>query len=94
MVLTTLLDVLPNFVADLALLCRMLAVYPRSTTPRLKFLAIFTPAMMLKVMRVVSVVVFLVYLNQTSLGATYFAWSPQERAWTIIDRTFTALDNA
>jgi hypothetical protein len=93
-VLTTLLDVLPNFVADLALLCRMLAVYPRSTTSRLKFFAIFTPAIILKVMRAVSIIVFLVYLNQGTVGATYFAWSPQERIWSFIDRTFTALDNA
>jgi hypothetical protein len=72
----------------------MLVVCPYSTTPRLKFIAVFAPTVVFKVMRVVCIVLFVVYIEQNTLGSTFFSWSPQERIWTIIERVFTAVDNA
>jgi hypothetical protein len=54
-----LLSNLPMFLADIALLLRMLAVYPYRSTPRLKFFAIFTPAIGFKLLRMASWMTFL-----------------------------------
>jgi hypothetical protein len=49
---------LPMFLADIALLLRMLAVYPYRTTPRRQFFSIFAPALIFKLLRAASWIVF------------------------------------
>jgi hypothetical protein len=90
---TLLLELLPNWVADLALLYRILAVYPRSTTPRLQFVLIFTPPIVFKVVRIACWIGFLVALTRPGGQPPHFLWTKEERLWTVVERLFTALDN-
>jgi hypothetical protein len=92
--LTTLLDVLPNFFADLALLCRMLAVYSSPLTSKPRFYAIFGITVVFKVLRVISISLFLVYIGRGPVHAVTFKWTSQERMWSLVDRCVTAVDNA
>jgi hypothetical protein len=52
---------LPNFIADLALFCRLLVVYPRPTTSSLTLMAVLAPAITIKLLRVTSAVPIDVY---------------------------------
>jgi hypothetical protein len=92
--LTTLLDVLPNFFTDLALLCRMLAVYSSPLTSKPRFYAIFGITVVFKVLRVISISLFLVYIGRGPVHAVTFKWTSQEQMWSLVDRCVTAVDNA
>jgi hypothetical protein len=87
------LEILPNFCADLALLCRMLAVYPPSLTSRANFAAVVGPAIAMKLMRIVSITIVLVYGSRNQIDAIATHFTSQERTWAILDRCITALDN-
>jgi hypothetical protein len=90
------LNELPNFVADLALLCRIWAVYPFSATPRMKFFAIFTPAIMLKLIRVACIALMLSWghTSKFTSSATHVGLGSRGRISTVLDRAVTALDNS
>jgi hypothetical protein len=90
---TILLDGLPNFCADLALMCRMLVVYPLSSTPRSTFVATFAPLAAFKIGRVVCTLVFMTYYDRNPADAVGVALSGTERAWLITNQTLAALDN-
>jgi hypothetical protein len=91
-VFSILLGWLPNFLADLALLYRMLAAYPPSITPRRRMLLILVAPVLLKLVRVLSVIMFLFLITRT-LGDFFEAWNSQEQAWIVIERACAALDN-
>jgi hypothetical protein len=92
-VLMAFLEILPNFFADLALLCRMLAVYPPSLTSRVKFVAIVGPAVAVKLMRIVGIIVVMFYASRHQIDAISPHFISQEHVWAIFDRCITALDN-
>jgi hypothetical protein len=94
MAMTALLELLPSFFADLALLCRMLAVYPPPLTSKAKFYAVFAPAVAFKLLRLASIVMLAVYVKRNPADIITFTWSPQLRTWASVDRSVTALDNA
>jgi hypothetical protein len=87
------LEILPNLCANLALLYRMLAVYPASHTSRQNFLAVVGPAIAMKALRLATITVVLVYGQRNPIDAMSAQFSPQERRWAIVDRCITALDN-
>jgi hypothetical protein len=92
---TLILELSPNFVADIALLFRMLAVYPRSETPSRQWLLIFIPPLIFKAVRVACWTGFLVALTVDPGGQLpHFYWTKAERQWTVVERSFTAVDNA
>jgi hypothetical protein len=82
-----------NFFADLALLFRMLAVYPRTNTPRWKRAAIIAPAIALKVIRVMTCIV-LAFDQPTEASDSSFVLSPRQRVYMVLGRFATAADNA
>jgi hypothetical protein len=95
LVSTLILELSPNFVADIALLFRMLAVYPRAATPTGRWLLIFTPPLVFKAVRVACWAGFLVALTVEPGGQLpHFYWTAEERRWTVVERSFTAVDNA
>jgi hypothetical protein len=83
----------PNFLADLALLCRMLAVFPYSQTPRLKFFAIFTPVICFKIIRVVSLLESTMLSLWGMAQADSFSWTSTNRAWVLVYTVCAAVDN-
>jgi hypothetical protein len=95
LVFTGLLSWLPNFMADLALLFRMLVVYPPSTTHRVKFVLILMPAVLLKLIRAASFLVFITNVTKARHGsaATSAILTPEAEAGVIIERVCAALDN-
>jgi hypothetical protein len=96
-ILTSLLILrdLPNFVADLALSARLLAVYPPRTTPRAVLARVLGPALAVKLARAASMAVIYAYDGQNAPGAGLFVyWSKWERAWLIANRALTVVDNA
>jgi hypothetical protein len=96
-ILTSLLILrdLPNFVADLALSARLLAVYPPRTTPRAVLARVLGPAVAVKFARAASMAVIGAYDGQIVPGAGLFVyWSEWERAWLIANRALTVVDNA
>jgi hypothetical protein len=94
MALTALLELLPSYFVDYALLCRMLAVYPPALTSRPKFYALFGPAMALKLLRVASIIMILVSIRRHPADIVTFKWNPELRIWGGVDRLITAVDNA
>jgi hypothetical protein len=94
MALTALLELLPSYFVDFALLCRMLAVYPLPLTSRPKFFALFGPAMTLKLLRVASIIMILVSIRRHPADIVTFKWNPELRIWGGVDRLITAIDNA
>jgi hypothetical protein len=60
----TLLCLLPLFLVDAALWLRMLAVYPYRSTRRFYFLAIFTPTIIFKLIRVISWPIFIMEVTR------------------------------
>jgi hypothetical protein len=92
-ILTSLLILrdLPNFVADLALSARLLAVYPPRTTPRAVLARVLGPALAVKLARAASMAVIWAYDGQIVPGAGLFVyWSEWERAWLIANRALHA----
>jgi hypothetical protein len=87
------LDGLPNFFADLALLCRMLVVYPYSTTGRLRYFAIFVPVVCIKILRIVSMAVTISLALHQAAHVGSFAWTNANRIWVIVNVSSAALDN-
>jgi hypothetical protein len=94
MALTALLELLPSYFADFALLCRMLAVYPPPLTSRPKFYALFGPAMALKLLRVASIIMILVSIRRHPADIVTFKWNLELRIWGGVDRLITVIDNA
>jgi hypothetical protein len=92
-VLTTLLDILPNFVADCALICRMLAVYSSPLTSKPRYYVILGTTITIKMMRVVCIIIFLFYIGRGPVSSVTYQWNSQQRIWTIVDRCVTAIDN-
>jgi hypothetical protein len=93
LVLMAFLEILPNLCADLALLYRMLAVYPASLTSRKNFLAVVGPAIAMKVLRLATITVVLVYSQKNGVDAMSAHFSLPERQWAIVDQCIAALDN-
>jgi hypothetical protein len=88
------LDEMPNFVADIALLLRMLAVYPYSSTPRLKFVALFSLPLCFKVVRLLAMGETMYYAGQEMVNAgTSLTLAAQSQAWVVVGRVFDAVDN-
>jgi hypothetical protein len=88
------LDEMPNFFADIALLLRMLAVYPYSTTPRLQFVALFSLPVCLKIVRLVAVGEIMYWDGTKTLqSATALKLASQSQVWVVISRVFDAVDN-
>jgi hypothetical protein len=91
---TLILELIPNFVADIALYYRMLAVYPFSATPTVKWSLIFAPPIVFKGVRVACWTGFLIALTRPGGQLPHFQWTKEERWWTVTERVFTAVDNA
>jgi hypothetical protein len=92
---TLVLELIPNWVADIALLFRLLAVYPYSSTPTARWCGIIVPPLVFKLVRVACWTGFLYALTAEPGGQLpHFLWTPQERQWTVGERTVTAIDNA
>jgi hypothetical protein len=87
------LELLPNWIADLALLYRIMAVYPRATTPRWQYFLILTPPIIFKAVRVACWIGFDIALTRPHGELEHFKWTLEERHWTVVERSFTALDN-
>lgn len=84
----------PNFIVDLALLFRLLAIYPYATTPRAKFLLMFIPIFVLKAVRILSIAMLVKLVGYSFATETIrYEWVAEERAWTIADKVLTAVDN-
>jgi hypothetical protein len=79
---------IPNLLADLALMCRVLAIYPISSTPRYKFSAIIFPLAVCNLLRLVCWGMILYYKSLNTDSAT----TVQER-WYLAERVFTLVDN-
>jgi hypothetical protein len=93
--LTLILRDLPNFVADLALFARLLAVFPRKTTRSRTFVFVIATAVLIKIGRVVTLAVIVMYDGQDGRGAGLFVyWTAWEQKWIIVNRAFMVLDNA
>jgi hypothetical protein len=94
-VLTAVLSWLPTFLADFALLLRMLAVYPPATTPQGKLLSILLPAVVIKLVRVVATIIFVVQLARVDLSTriAVAVWTRRDTMWLVIERAAAALDN-
>jgi hypothetical protein len=90
---TLVLELLPNWVADLALLYRIMAVYPSATTRTWKRALILTPPIVFKAVRVACWIGFDYALTRPGGEPPHFTWTPEERTWTVVERSFTALDN-
>jgi hypothetical protein len=87
------LELLPNWIADLALLYRIMAVYPATTTPRWKRALVLAPPVLFKAVRVACWIGFAVALTRPGGEPPHFQWTLEERIWTVVERAFTALDN-
>jgi hypothetical protein len=87
------LDGLPNFFADLALLCRMLVVYPYSMTSHPRYFAIFVPVICIKIIRIVSMIVTVSLALHHPAHVGSFAWTNTNRIWAIVNITAAAVDN-
>jgi hypothetical protein len=90
-----LLTSLTTYVIDIALLFRVVAVYPLSTTPRSKFLLIMTLPTVLKILRVVEWVVWSVdaaRLARITVDEGYNQ-SPLQRQCIVIRCALAFVDN-
>ncbi|EGN96403.1 hypothetical protein SERLA73DRAFT_59592 [Serpula lacrymans var. lacrymans S7.3] len=63
------LSTLVPFIAEFALVLRIIAVYPYTTTPRLKFAAILAPTVLCKVLRLAFLITFLVKFDAAVQGS-------------------------
>jgi hypothetical protein len=86
---------LSNYIVDVALLFRVVAVYPRTTTPRTQLLAILALPLALKVLRVVEWIVWSIDgVRRASLAVdTGYIQSDLQRACAVIRWAFAAVDN-
>jgi hypothetical protein len=88
-------ELTPNLVADIALLYRLLAVYPYKSTPTARWTAIIVPPIAFKAARVACWVGFLYAVTYEHGGLLpHFTWTPTMRHWMVGERTVTAVDNA
>jgi hypothetical protein len=85
---------LPTFFVDIALLLRMLAVYPFHTTPKLQFFALFTPPILLKVARVCTWIVWEVNEPKDTLSQVAENYASIQRSMIVASNVMTAVDNA
>jgi hypothetical protein len=85
---------LPTFAVDIALLLRMLAVYPFNDTFKPKFFAIFTPTILLKIARVCTWIVWEVHEPKDVLSQVAERYIPIQRRMILISNVLTAIDNA
>jgi hypothetical protein len=82
---------LPNLLVDFALLCRVLAVYPRLSTPARKFWMILCPLILCKVVRLASWVI--VYHDIGGVSHVYDLVQTKSLTGYVVERTFTLVDN-
>jgi hypothetical protein len=87
-----LLQDMANFMADMAVLFRMLAVYPRSTTPLHKQCLIIAPAVMLKVVRLVTTI-HLAIDRPGQASNSSLILSHSQRIYMVLARFATVADN-
>jgi hypothetical protein len=87
------LELLPNWIADWALLYRIMAVYPSATTPRWRRALILAPSIVFKAVRVACWIGFNYAFTRPGGEVAHFKWTLEERTWTVVERSFTALDN-
>jgi hypothetical protein len=80
------LELLPNWIADCALLYRIMAVYPRSSTPFWKWTLILAPPIVFKAVRVACWIGFNYTFTHPGGEVAHFKWIFEERIWTVIER--------
>jgi hypothetical protein len=79
--------------ADMAVLFRMLAVYPRAATPLRRRALIIAPVAALKVVRLVALV-HLAVDRPGQAGNAALVLSHSQRVYMVVGRFATAIDNA
>jgi hypothetical protein len=81
---------LPNFLADVALFCRLLAVYPPGSLSTLRRSVVLGVAGVIKALRIISIAIIVFVYDR---HATITFYSSGERAWAVLTRVFALLDN-
>jgi hypothetical protein len=84
---------LPNFTADMAVFLRLLVVYPRSSTPRTKFLCVIVPGSIIKLLRTTFLILIVTFGDQATITGMNLQWSRQQRSWILLNRVFTVADS-
>jgi hypothetical protein len=86
--------VLPTFFVDIALLLRMVAVYPFHFTPNLQFFTIFIPPVLFKIARVCTLIVWEIYEPKDVLSQIAADYASIQRSMIIVGNVMIAADNA
>jgi hypothetical protein len=92
--LIAILAVVPTFIVDIALFFRLVAVYPRVTTPRLLLIAILAFPVMLKILRVGEWVAWVIDGTRHNLKVKVgYVQSDLQRHLTVARWVLTLVDN-
>jgi hypothetical protein len=85
---------LPTLLVDLALLLRMLAVYPLHTMPKVQFIAIFTLPVLLKIARAGTFIAWIVHEGRNIIFQTTQSFSSYQRGMIVACNVMNVIDNA
>jgi hypothetical protein len=90
----TIVSVIPTFIVDIALFFRLVAVYPRLTTPRLMLATILAVPIILKVLRVSEWILWIIdgtrHVVKIKVG---YVQSDLQRRLTVVRWVLTLVDN-